>query len=266
VRYDIERAIIHSINGIGVDPSDVTISDAMNFNMPVFIEVAGVPLYPSTYESLPHGLVSYHSKRPPDQGVRLQRSVHGLDEGAKIVKYTVTLEKLRQFDIRRPRYPTQRQVMGESAAQHAAALIADGRLTIRPGTPVSWHWCHLVGFSFQPPHRAQQKGNLICGTAAFNGQMASVEAAIRAFVYEHNRPLAVEFTVSYLRRTHFGIRLRYRIYDRKSGMSHSEYYDATTDTLGDFSDYETVYKRLLQSFQPIELPSTRRSAKNRQGG
>jgi hypothetical protein len=79
--------------------------------------------------------------------------------------------------------------------------------------------------------------------------MACIEQAVKRFVYEFRRPLSLCVTASYLANTHFGLRLRYRIFDKHSGGSHPEYYDPYTAAQGDYSDCLVVYERLLAQFE-----------------
>jgi len=247
VRYDRYQNRIETVSGMDVDASDIEPSEALVFNVPAYIAVAGIPLFPSTYEIATHGVVSYHSRHPPRDGVRLIHS-HDLNERAKEREYSVDRKKLAEFDHRRRRYPAARAIMGESATAHAQQLIDAGVLMLNPGTAVAWHWCHLLAFSFLPTKQAQAKRNLICGTSAFNGQMASIEAAVKTFVYQFDRPLSLGVTATCFANTHFGLRLRYRISDRYSGESHTEYFDPYGAAQGDYSDYAVVYERLVARF------------------
>ncbi len=231
-----------------IDPADIEPAEVLAFNIPAYITVAGVPLFPSTYEFAALGVVSYHSRHPPREGVRLAQG-HDLDERTKELQYTIDLKKLAEFDHRRPRSPATRSIMGESAAGHAQRLINAGSLMLSSETVVAWHWCHLLAFSFLPTKRAQARQNLICGTSTFNGQMANIEAAVKMFVYQFSRPLSLEVTASCLANTHFGLRLRYRIFDRRSGWGHTEYCDPYTAAPGDYSDYPVVYERLVTRFE-----------------
>jgi hypothetical protein len=245
VHFDLEAHQIEKVEGADEANDDIEIAEDSILGIPAFIAVADVPLFPSAYELGLSSSVVYHALRPPRERIFVERDEFGLNERAKVQEYTVDLKKLKEFDKKRPRKPDQRGVMGESAREHAQRLIELGRVRVEPGTPVTWHWCHLLAFSFLPTHRAQTKRNLICGTAAFNGQMANAEAAIKAYVYEFGRPLALEVTAAHLADTHFGLRFRYRIHDRKSGLTHTEYYDPYTDVLGDFAELKVVYDRLV---------------------
>ena len=143
----------------------------------------------------------------------------------------------------RQRTPAQKTVMGESARDHAARLIESG-LLICEADEVEWHWNHLIAFSLLPTKRAQTKRNLFCGTAATNGQMANIETAVRAWVMEMGRPLGVEVTCTCLRESHLGLRLRYRLYDKKTGGLHSEYYNPLSPQSSAFDDVDAVYDRM----------------------
>lgn len=247
VRYATYENRIETVSAVGVDTSDIEPADDLVFNIPAYIAVAGVPLFPSTYEVATHGVVSYHSRHPPRDGVQLAHR-HDLNQRTKELRYSVDRRKLGEFDHRRQRYPAARAVMGESATAHAKRLIDAGALLLSSELPVAWHWCHLLAFSFLPTGRAQTKRNLICGTSAFNGQMASIEAAVKMFVYQFDRPLSLEVTATCLANTHFALRLRYRISDRSSGESHTEYCDPYGAAQGDYSDCSVVYERLVARF------------------
>jgi hypothetical protein len=218
------------------------------FNIPVYIAVAGVPLFPSTYEIASHGVVSYHSHRPPRESVELLQE-HDLNERTKIVRYTVNRKRLAELNhSKRQRYPAAYAIMGGSASEHVQKLIDQGRLRLRAEGPIAWHWCHLLAFSFLPANRAQTARNLICGTSAFNGQMASIEAAVKTFVYQFRRPLALEITATCLADTDLGLRLRYQVFDKRSGESHTEYFDPSGAAQGDYSDVSVLYERLIKRF------------------
>jgi len=79
------------------------------------------------------------------------------------------------------------------------------------------------------------------------------------FVYQFDRPLSLEVTATCLANTHFGLRLRYRISDRYSGESHTEYFDPYGAAQGDYSDCSVVYERLVARFdtgRPVGSTST----------
>lgn len=262
VRYDLFDRHIESVSPLDVDPADIKLAEVLAFQIPVYVTVAGVPLFPSTYEYAPLGVVNYHSLHPPREDIRLVRE-DDLDERTKHLEYTVDLKKLAEFDHRRPRYPAARSTMGESAAAQAQRLINAGQLTTSSQAVVAWHWCHLLAFSFLPTRRAQARRNLICGTSAFNGQMACIEGAVKTFIYKFCRPLSLRVTASYLADTHFGLRLRYQIFDKRSRESHTEYYDPYTTAKGDFSDYLVVYERLLARFEGVRPRTERRLVKEK---
>lgn len=158
---------------------------------------------------------------------------------------------LEQFDqprSRRPRNLSQNQVMGESARAHAQRLIDRGDLQVPPGADVQWHWCHLVPFTMLPEHRSQIRRNLIVGTAACNGHMANVEAAVKLFVHRTQRPISLEVTATVLAQTHMGNRIRYRIWEPKSHTLHAEYFDALNDVRSDYADFEQITEQLMQAF------------------
>lgn len=111
VRYAPYQNRIEAVSNTVVDASDIEPAEALVFNIPAYIAVAAVPLFPSTYEVAIHGVVSYHSRHPPRDGVRLTHW-HDLNERTKELGYSVDSNKLAEFDHRRQRYPAARAVMG----------------------------------------------------------------------------------------------------------------------------------------------------------
>jgi hypothetical protein len=75
-----------------------------------------------------------------------------------------------------------------------------------------------------------------------------MEAAVKTFVYQFRRPLSLEITATCLADTDFGLRLRYRIFDKFSGESHTEYFDPSEAAQGDYSDVGVLYERLVERF------------------
>lgn len=249
VAYSPELEVVTRVEGVDVQPRDVIISQERGFNLPLWVKVEDVPLFPTTYESIGKGEVLYHSPEAPLYQISVPNH-HALSERTKEMPVTLTAKKLEELgDYRlRKRLPTQASVMGETAQNHAKKLIAAGRLVCDINT-VSWHWCHLIAFSLLPTQRAQTKRNLFCGTAAANGQMANIETAVRAWVFETKKPLGVEITCSYLADSHLGLRLRYRLYNRRSGGLHSEYYDPLSLQHSEFDDLDAVYDRMCENLK-----------------
>ena len=247
VLYSAREKRIESVSGVDIDHAHIEPAEELAFNVPIYIAVAGIPLFPSTYE-IASGVLSYHDHRPPREYVQLAQQ-HDLNERTKEVRYTVDCKKLADLNSgNRKRCPAAHTVMRSSASAYVQELIDRGRLILRSETKLAWHWCHLLAFSFLPASRAQTKRNLICSTSAFNGQMASIEGAVKTFVYQFGRPLSLEVTATCLADTHFGLRLRYRIFDRYSGESLAEYFDPYGAALGDYSDCGVVYERLVERF------------------
>jgi hypothetical protein len=129
------------VSSVDIDPAEIELAEVLAFNIPAHIKVAGIPLFPSTYEIAPIGTVSYHSHQPPREYVRLTQE-HDLNERTKKKEYRVDLKKLSDFDRRRRRYPSGRSVMGRSAHEYVEELINDGCLALRSETTLAWHWCH----------------------------------------------------------------------------------------------------------------------------
>jgi hypothetical protein len=139
--------------------------------------------------------------------------------------------------------------MAESAKMHAQKLIDNGILRSSLNSQMNWHWCHLVAFSMLPEVKAQKKNNLVCGTAACNGHMANIEAALKKFIYTYKRPLGLEVTATTYVKTSLALRIRYRIHDNKgSQMSHSEYFDPLSLLKSDTLDFFNIYDRLVNKF------------------
>lgn len=159
---------------------------------------------------------------------------------------------LKEFDKpqkQRPRKPTQIQVMGESARDHVQALVDQELLTVPDDVNVQWHWCHLVAFTMLPSKRAQAQRNLVVGTAACNGHMANIEAAVKLFIYETKRTVSLEITATHLADSHLASRIRYQVYEQKSQMLFREYFDVLTAVKSDYADFEKVYEKLMSEYQ-----------------
>lgn len=251
IKYNVEKNAVIEIVGLKVsDPDQIEISDLKGFNLPQFISIAGIPYFPSIYK-FSTGDVWYHARRPPAFQIHLQ-GVGMLDERAKIMNARITPEMLSEFDKPskvRPRRPDQKQVMGESAAEHAQKLIKGGKLIVPPDSPAQWQWCHLIAFTMLPSKRAQTRRNLIAGTAACNGHMANIEAAVKMFIYETQRTVSLEVTATIVANSHLGDNIRYQIVEPKSGLCFREYFDALTDVKSDHADFENLYDRLMKKYQ-----------------
>lgn len=247
IKYNVGKMKIENIEGIDVLDDEVECSETKTFNVPSYISINGIPYFPTKYEFFNSEHIYYTSKAPPHVNVRIKND-DLFNERAKIQRYTIDLKKLILYNKKRQRVPSQKTIMGESANQHAQRLIDQGILIISPGVKIQWHWGHLLAFSMLPTERAQKKGNLFCCTSACNGHMANIEQAVKLFVYEHKRPLSLELTATYLGNTHLARRVRYRVYEKKSGMCISEYFEALTDVFSDYADYEVIYNKLNESY------------------
>lgn len=250
VIYDTESKTVSKANGIDIDAAKINISEEISFSIPTFIIVNGIPLFPSKYEFINKGKVVYGSKHPPLQTIYIDDK-NPLTERLKTKENTITLLDLEENDINRKRTPSQNQIMGESAKQHAQKLINNGLLIVPSdlSCPVDWHWCHLISFRMLPTEKAQKKNNLFCGTSACNGHMANIEAAVKRFIYEYKRPLGLEVCVTTHQNTLVAKKVRYRVYDGKgSKRLHSEYFDALTNTKSDALDFFSIYERLENAF------------------
>jgi hypothetical protein len=249
--YNVEKDSVVKIVGLDdISSDEIDISDLKAFNLPQFISIAGLPYFPGKYE-FSQGEVWYHARIPPAYQIKVV-GVDILGERAKVMKARITPEMLDEFDKSskaRPRRPSQLQVMGESAASHAQRLINSGLLVIPPNSSVQWHWCHLIAFSMLPSNRAQATRNLIVGSAACNGHMANIEAAIKLFIYETNRPISLEVTATIVAETHLGKRIRFSIWEPKSKTLFTDYFDALTEVHSDYADFENIHSKLMSDFE-----------------
>jgi hypothetical protein len=246
--FDVKTSQVIDHEGIDEENPDIQISDEKAFSMPIYITVNHIPFYPSKYEFISEGTIVYASNIVPIERIRIIND-NFLFERCKVKQNTITLKDLTTYNAKRKRLPSQNKVMGESARNHICSLIMKGDLVIKNEAPISWHWCHLIAFSLLSTEKAQKKNNLVCGTAACNGHMTNIETAVKKFIYEFKRPLALEVTATTYGLTHVAKRIRYRIYDKKgSQLSYSEYFDTLTDVKSDTADYETIYNRMVNFF------------------
>lgn len=249
IYYNAEKKTVSRFAGIKDKNPKIQISEHIVFSIPMFIIINDIPFFPSKYEFINEGEVVYASRTIPKERIRVIDD-NFLNKRAKVKQNTITLKDLITNNKKRKRNPSQNQVMGESAKNHANTLLEKGLLVIENSEPISWHWCHLIAFSMLPSDKSQKKNNLVCGTAACNGHMANIEAAVKMFIYGFKRPLALEVTATVYVDTHIAKRIRYRIFDIKgSKMSHSEYFDALTDNKSDCGDYEVIYNRMKDKFK-----------------
>ncbi len=252
IKFDSDSYTVVEIIGVpNISVADAEVSESTAFNIPQFISIEGLPYFPSKYE-FSEGIVWYHARRAPDHQIRLVTPYGALSERAKIVNARITPQMLSDFDKParlRPRDLRQSQVMGESARAHAQQLIDNGDLIIPPGSSVQWHWCHLIAYTMLPEHRCQIRRNLFVGTSACNGHMANIEAAVKLFIYETQRPVSLEVTVTVLADTHVGRRIRYQMWEPRSQTLYREYFDALTETQSDYADFELIHRKLMDNYQ-----------------
>ncbi|EOA6545556.1 TPA: hypothetical protein ACGU7E_004663 [Vibrio vulnificus] len=249
ILYNVEQEKVIDIVGLEVnDPDEIEISELKGFNLPQFISISGIPYYPSKYE-FSSGDIWYHAKSPPFFSIKLQDN--GGIETSKTMKARITPAMIKEFNKSakvRPRRPDQKQVMGESAAQHVKKLIDGGYLIVPKEAVVQWQWCHLVAFSMLPAKRAQAKKNMIAGTAACNGHMANIEAAVKMFIQETGRAVSLEVTSTVVYGSQLGRRIRYQVVEPKSGLLFREYFDALTDVKTDYADFGKMYDKLMAKY------------------
>ena len=241
------KDIVIDSNASTFGDEEIEISESRIFNVPDYVLARGLPLFPSKYEFV-DGKIVYHSVAPPRDSIKLKEPISFLEERAKIVKARLDIDLLKQYDRTRklrPRRPSQQQVMGESAREHIDKLIRKGLLSPDYNEKIAWHWCHLVAFSMLPNERAQRKGNLVCGTSAFNGQMLNIELAVKNFIYETKAKVSLEVTATYVYNTHLALRMRYQIYEKKSGMLYREYFDALTGAFSEAGDFQSIYEKMI---------------------
>ena len=249
IYYSLENESVTKLEGVDDEKPIIEISDHIVFSMPMFISINNVPFFPTKYEFLNNGEIIYASKTIPRERIKIIDD-NFLNQRAKVKNNTIAIKDLVAYNKKRKRNPSQFQVMGESAKTHVESLIKQGKLIIESQEPISWHWCHLIAFSMLPTEKAQKKNNLVCGTAACNGHMTNIEAAVKKFIYEFRRPLGLEITATIYVNTHLAKRIRYRIFDKKgSKFSHTEYFDALTDVKSDTGDYEAIYNRMIIAFK-----------------
>jgi len=248
--YDIDKREVVSAIGFDLTQVSINISEDYAFTIPIFISVNGIPLFPSKYEIINTGIVIYSSLVPPINNYVLNDN-NPLHENSKTKQNTIGIKDLNLYDIAgRKRLINQNAVMGESANSHANKLIDNNILVPLDHVTTDWHWCHLVAFSMLPDEKAQKRNNLVCGTAACNGHMANIEAAVKKFIYAYKRPLGLEVTAITYADTSLALRISYRIFDKKgSRLSHTEYFDPLSILKSDSNDSFAIYDRLTKEFE-----------------
>tara|TARA_R110000868_G_scaffold163179_1_gene395316 strand:+ start:865 stop:1674 length:810 start_codon:yes stop_codon:yes gene_type:complete len=250
--YDAKTKEVTKVNGFDLQTDIIEIAEEISFSIPNHISINGIPFFPTKYEFINSGEVIYSSITPPTENIFLDDD-NFINLRAKTKLNTIALNDLILYDINgRKRIPQQNQIMKESAKEHAQKLIDSGILKIpkEVASKIQWHWCHMISFRMLATEKAQKNNNLFCGTSACNGHMTNIEAAIKRFIKEFKRPLGLEVTVSTYKDSLVAKRIRYRIYDKKgSKVSHSEYFDALTDTKTDVLDFFTIYDRLVENFK-----------------
>ncbi|MEZ9038766.1 hypothetical protein F0259_21925 [Vibrio cyclitrophicus] len=251
IEYCVDSGDIKHFHGFeDVNTTEVEVSDQKAFNLPYFISIAGIHYYPSKYEII-KGVVFYHSLEPPFFPIQITVNPDSYYINKKY-KARITLAMLEEFDKTkkmRPRKISQLKVMGESAKNNIQPLINDGSIIIPDDLDVKWQWCHLIAFTMLPENRAQTKRNLVAGTAACNGHMVNIEAAVKAFIYEKKLPLSLEVTATYIDGSQLATRISYQIKESKSRMVYTEYFDAITAVKTDFSDHEEIYNKLMNKYE-----------------
>ncbi|MFP5471856.1 MAG: hypothetical protein ACLGGV_09700 [Bacteroidia bacterium] len=245
VIFDLENYSV--VRCEGVDVSDVFISDEKAFTMPLYVSVYGRPIFPSKYEIINKGEIVYASTIVPQCRI-IVKDDSIFDEKAKTKQYTISFNDLILNESSK-RYPSQNNVMGESAREHVSRLVELGEIILDNQQKTDWHWCHLIALSIIGTQKAQKKNNLICATSSCNGHMINIESAVKRFVYENKRPLGIEVTATLYKDTQLAKRIRYRVYDKMgSKITHCEYFEALTDVKTDVVDFDTIYQRMLNKF------------------
>jgi hypothetical protein len=249
--FNIESWKVVDAVGCDINKDTIEISEEKAFTIPVYIVVNGAPVFPTKYEMINTGNIIYSSTTPASLDIQFVRNDF-LGERAKVKMNTIKLKDLEVFDVRgRKRTPSQNNVMGMSAQEHVNDIEKKGLLKIGVDkSTVAWHWCHLVSFSMLANDKAQAKRNLVCGTSALNGQMASIEWAVKEFIREFKRPLGLEVTATTYAGTEIAKRIRYLIFDKRgSQLSHKEYFDALTHIKSDANDHFAIYERMRNLFK-----------------
>lgn len=250
--YDVEKKAVTESTGCDVNKDLIEVSDELSFNLPTYIAVNAIPLYPSKYEIINTGKIIYSSFSAPNFSITIDDD-SPFNEWSKVKQNTIGLNDLSLYNVNgRKRHFSQQQVMKESANAHAQKLIDAGILKVPSelAPTIQWHWCHLVAFRMLDSEKAQKKNNLFCGTSACNGHMTNIESAVKRFIYEFKRPLGLEVTVTMYKDSFVARRVRYRVYDKKgSQLCHTEYFDALTDIKTDTLDHFTIYNRLVDAFK-----------------
>ncbi|CAM4489271.1 hypothetical protein [Paenibacillus typhae] len=220
------------------------------FNIPKVIQIGTLEFYPSKYEFVRSGVVHYHSRTRTNSGIEFNYDTTW-EWDQKEKKHTLSYEELEEFDKvhLRKREPWASTIMGESAKDHADKLIKSSKLTVKSGTSIEWHWCHLIAFSMASNQVAQSKDNLFCGSAALNYQMTNVELAVKEFIKKYKRTLLLEVKADIITNTHLATGIGYYITDIGSERRHAEYYSPTNITeFSDVKDQDTILQILESEF------------------
>ena len=252
IRYNVGKSgVVEVVGPVGIQQFDIAITDHQNLNIPYCISAAGIPYFPTRYEST-KGDVWYHSLKSPVCKIRVVDERDYFAKRLKVMRVRITTQMLADYDKstkQRPRQPSEEEVMGESATSHARNLIEKKLLVVPSGSAVRWRWCHLVPYTMLPSNRAQAPNNIIAGTAAFMSQIANIESAVKRFICQTKRQVTLEVTATLCPNSHLGTIIRYIILEPRSKTQLTEYVDALTEVYPIKADSEIMYAKLMTAFE-----------------
>jgi hypothetical protein len=96
VYYDLGQKRVTHVDG-APSLSQPVRSSSMAFSMPLWFSLNGLLLFPTSYEIVTNGIVVYHTTQAPDEGIRVLKKRHQLDEGSTEVKAILKPDQLMSF-------------------------------------------------------------------------------------------------------------------------------------------------------------------------
>lgn len=117
-------------------------------------------------------------------------------ENVNLDSVILTKERILEFKGKRSEFPSQIEVMGESAQKYVAAIVPHLAIT------QEYHWCHLYAFAFggTKADGPQVKRNLVAGTKNCNYLMLAFEREIMLHILKGLLPsLKITATASLLK-------------------------------------------------------------------
>ncbi len=258
IKYDPIAKLVTEVNGFSTfNASEVFVSENMILNLPLYISYENNCYYPTDY-NISTGTVVYHSEKPPHYQVKVtERAKSFLDGGQsdvlppKKVKYDISYEDIVNYNSppTRKRKKDQNAVMGMSANMHVQDLIRDGILDSHQPLKGQWHWCHLIAFSMLSEEAAQAENNLIAGTTQCNGQMLSIENAVKQFIVDTRKTVTLKVTATRVSDSHVANSIRYEIFQPKSQFLHKEYFNPLSGSVADYRECKVIYDTLINKFK-----------------